>query len=70
MARKPDKTPTPPDGQPATKPNREDRQTVSEAQDPLIAGNADNRKRVEADEPAVDSAGQIARKPATVDLLH
>ena len=66
------KAPAPPDGQPAPGPAGTPGATadVSQVDDPLIAGDAEKGKRVEADESPVDDARQIARDPKQVDLLH
>ena len=64
----------PPDGEPKQPAkNRGDtaKSKVTDAQDPLIAGDAGKAgKRLETDEATVDEAGQIRRKSGEVDLLH
>jgi hypothetical protein len=74
MARKPRPTPTAPDGEPKVPPADPDaspKSTVSEVQDPLISGDAGKKEGDRnADEAAVDEAGQIRKKNGPVDLLH
>lgn len=69
------KKPAPaPDGDP--KPRAPDgdstaKSTVSEVQDPEIAGDSGKeQKRVETNEAVVDEAGQVTRKTEETDLLH
>lgn len=72
MARKPKPAPPAPDGAPKTPPVDNDssnRSTVSEAQDPLISGDAGRPKYRNSDEAGVDDAGQTIKDKA-VDLLH
>ena len=74
MARKPRRAPTAPDGEPRPPAGDRDaslRSKVSEVQDPRISGDAATGSFVRnADESAVDEAGQVRKKDAPVDLLH
>lgn len=70
MARKPRNNPTSPDGKPAAKSRNQQDSSLSAVDDPLISGDSGSKKRVEADEAQVDEAGQIDKKPPSVDLLH
>lgn len=73
MSATPKKPLATPDGAPTTRSSGSARKsTVSEVQDPLIAGDeGKNGKTVEAGELLVDEAGQVRRKTNNeIDLLH
>jgi hypothetical protein len=72
MPKKPKPGPAAPDGSPKPRADRERtrKSKVSRVEDPLISGDAKPETSRNADEVAVDEAGQIRKKPAPVDLLH
>ena len=74
MPKKPKPGPAAPDSDPKPRVERDEtvKSKVSQVEDPLISGDAASQeeKGRNADEVAVDEAGQLRKKPAPVDLLH
>jgi len=74
MAKKPNPGPAAPDGDPKPRADGEGtrKSKVSKVEDPLISGDAGKHeeKGRNADEVAVDEAGQIRKNKPAVDLLH
>ena len=74
MPKKPKSGPAAPDGDPKRRAEGDEtaKSKVSRVEDPLISGDAGKpeEKGRNADEAAVDEAGQLAKKKPDVDLLH